>query len=314
MKCPICKNHPKKCGRDRKGKQRYRCLTCGRTFQRTRRRILGGKLLPPTKAVSVLEHLIEGCSIRSTGRLTKVHRDTVLRLLRMTGDQCELLMLELIGGLAVQDVECDELWSFIKMKSKTKLLLEIESNDLGDAWVYSAFERNTKLVLAWHLGQRCYEDTVLFMEKLRHATSGRFQITTDGFKPYRDAVPLSLGSRKVDFPQLVKTYGTTRTGVRSRYTGSVKEVICGKPDLNRVSTSAVERQNLSIRMETRRFTRKTNGFSKKCANHHAALAFYFAYYNFCRVHRTLKKTPAMAANLTDSVWTLKNLLSAATQL
>lgn len=314
MKCPICKNHSKRFGRDRKGKQRYRCPACGKSFQRTRKRILGTKLIAPNKAISVLEHLIEGCSVRSTERLTKVHRDTILMLLRMAGKQCELVMLERIRGLPVLDVECDELWSFINMKSKTKLRYEIESDELGDAWIYTAFERNTKLLLAWHLGQRCYEDTVVFTEKLAHATCGRFQITTDGFKPYRDAVPLSLGCRKVDFAQFVKTYGRPASGGRSRYTGSTKEVICGRPDLSRVSTSGVERQNLNMRMETRRLTRRTNAFSKKWANHHAATALYFGYYNFCRVHRTLRKTPAMAANLTDSVWTLKNLLSVATQV
>jgi IS1 family transposase len=204
------------------------------------------------------------------------------------------------------------------MKAKTKGRNSVESDELGDAWTFTAIERHTKLILAWHLGQRSYEDTVVFTEKLAYATSGSFQVTTDGFKPYRDAIPLSLGKR-VNFAQLAKLYGGNpselgRSRVRARYTGSAKETVYGQPNAEEITTSHVERHNLSIRMETRRSTRRTNAFSKKWANHHAALAFYFGYYNFCRVHGTLGKTPAMAANLTDSVWTLKNLLSSATQV
>ena len=170
--------------------------------------------------------------------------------------------------------------------------------------------------LAWHVGQRTYEDTVTFTDKLAHATSGSFQVTTDGFAAYRDAVVMSLGVQRVSFAQLIKIYRSLVMD-EARYspaecTGAKKEAIMGNPDMRKVSTSYIERHNLSVRMENRRFTRLTNAFSKRWANHRAALARYFAYYNFSRMHKTLRCTPAMAAGVVDHVWTLKDLLSAAT--
>ena len=155
-------------------------------------------------------------------------------------------------------------------------------------------------------------DTVQFTEKLAHATDGNFQVTTDGFAAYKDAIVYSLGAQKVDFAQLIKIYQNT-VETETRYSpakciGCKKKPVHGRPDMDRVSTSIVERHNLSVRMENRRFTRLTNAFSKLWANHHAALALYFAYYNFCRMHKSLRCTPAMAADIAKSVWTLKDLL------
>lgn len=318
MNCETCNNPTKKFGKDRKGQQRYRCLTCGKTFIEPKVRMLDNMILAEGKALSVLKHLVEGCSIRSTERLTDVHRDTILDLLTLAGRKCEALMLNRIHGLKVQDVECDEVWQYIGMKAKTKTKMGIDDPALGDSWTFTAIERHSKLILAWHLGHRAMPDTVAFTEKLAHATSGSFQVTTDGFAAYKDAVVYSLGAQHVDFAQLVKIYAA-KPESEIKYSpaecvGCKKTPIYGRPDMARVGTSRVERSNLSVRMETRRFTRLTNAFSKKWEKHHAALALYFAYYNFCRVHRTLRCTPAMEAGITKSVWTLKDLLMAATQL
>ncbi|MEK6333932.1 MAG: hypothetical protein AABM67_03225 [Acidobacteriota bacterium] len=315
MNCPACEKPAKKFGKDRKGNQRYRCLSCGKTFGEPKAKTLDNSRLAEGKALAVLSHLIEGCSVRSTERLTGVHRDTILRLLAIAGRKCEALMLDRIQGLRVSDVECDELWSYVGMKKKTKTLKGETSDELGDAWTFTAIERNSKLILAWHVGQRMPEDTLMFTEKIAHATAGSFQISTDGFGPYRDAVVMSLGVQRVSFAQLIKVYRSNPMD-ETRYspaecTGARTEVIMGNPDMDRVSTSHIERHNLSVRMENRRFTRLTNAFSKRWANHRSALALYFAYYNFCRMHKTLRCTPAMAAGIVKSVWSVKDLLTAA---
>lgn len=319
MNCPNCNNPgSKKFGRDRTGNQRFRCLSCGKTFQTPKVKTLDNSRLAEGKALAVLSHLIEGCSVRSTERLTGVHRDTILNLLTIAGRKCEALMLDRIHELRVSDVQCDEVWSYVGMKKKTKTRKGETSDEVGDAWTYTAIESNSKLILAWHVGQRNYEDTVVFTDKIAHATSGSFQISTDGFAPYRDAVVMSLGVQRVDFAQLIKIYRSSVMD-EQRYspaecTGARKEAIMGNPDMDKCSTSHIERHNLSVRMENRRFTRLTNAFSKRWENHRAALALYFAYYNFCRTHKTLRCTPAMAADVTKSVWTLKDLLLAATKL
>src|SRR5262249_38062558 len=153
------------------------------------------------KALSVLMHLVEGCSLRSTSRITGVHLRTILDLLALAGERCETLMHNRIKGLRVSEVQCDEQWQYIKMKQKTKNAMGIEDETVGDSWVFTAIERNTKMILAWHLGKRTEADTIAFTEKLAYATTGNFQITTDGFKPYQHAVVMSLGVQKVDFAQ-----------------------------------------------------------------------------------------------------------------
>src|SRR5437764_5421230 len=170
----------------RPGNQRFRCLTCAKTFQAPKIKSLDNARLAEGKALAVLSHLIEGCSVRSTERLTGVHRDTILSLLAIAGRKCEALMLDRIHELKVSDVECDEVWSFVGMKKKTKTRKNLDSNEIGDAWTFTAIESNSKLILAWHVGQRTYDDTVAFTDKFAHATSGSFQISTDGFKAYQD--------------------------------------------------------------------------------------------------------------------------------
>ncbi|MEW6211024.1 MAG: IS1 family transposase [Acidobacteriota bacterium] len=314
MNCQICNQPTKKSGKDARGNQRYKCMACMKSFIEPKEKPLGSMILSEDKAISVLQHLVEGCSIRSTERITGVHRDTILKLLVVVGSKCERLMEDHINGLQVDEVQCDEQWQYIGMKQKTMHRKEIDDPKVGDSWVFTAIERNSKLILAWHLGKRTEADTIAFTEKLAHATEGNFQITTDGFKPYQHAVVLSLGAQHVDFAQVIKVFGKPE-GEEKRYSPPEvidieKVAIFGNPDMDKATTSHVERHNLSTRMQSRRYTRLTNAFSKKWEKHHAALALWFAYYNFVRVHRTLRITPAMAASISDHVWTLKELLSA----
>lgn len=271
-------------------------------------------ILAEDKALMCVNLLVEGNSVRSTERITGVHRDTILDLLVTVGDRCEHLMQDRIRGLTVRDVEADEIWGFVGMKQRMKNFLGIESDELGDAYCFIAIERDTKLVLAWHLGHRTTEHTVIFTEKLARATFGSFQVSTDGFAPYRDAVVYSLGGQYVDFAQIVKVYAASREG-EQRYSPAevvdcVKTPIFGNPDPARICTSHIERQNLTVRMSMRRMTRLTNAFSKKWMNHKAAYALYFAHYNFCRVHSTLRVTPAMESGITNHIWSLSELMTA----
>jgi IS1 family transposase len=270
--------------------------------------------LPIEKAIPVLQHLVEGCSIRSTERITGVEKRTICNLLALVGERCERLMEDRIKGLTVSEVQCDEVWGYVGMKDKTKAKLGLADEEpFGSAWCFVAMERHTKVILAWHLGQRGMGDTVAFTEKLAAATAGNFQITTDGFAPYRDAVVLSLGAHKVDFAQLVKIYANNPEN-QTRYspaecTGAKKVLIYGQPDPQKVSTSHIERQNLTVRMSMRRMTRLTNAFSKKWENLRNAYALQFAYYNFCRIHQALRVTSAMEAGITDRVWKIDELFS-----
>jgi transposase-like protein/IS1 family transposase len=312
MKCQACGAETKKFGKDRKGHQRHRCLACKKTFIEAYERPLGEMRLSLEKAVSVIKLLVEGCSIRSAERITGVEKRTILSLLLLVGDRCEKLMADRICGLEVKNVQCDELWGYVGMKEKTKTRKSIASNRIGDAYCFVAMERTTKLILAWHLGRRTADHTVDFTEKLRHATKGNFQINTDGFSAYAEAISYSLGAQHVDFAQIIKTYANNPES-ETRYspsecTGCNKVAAYGKPDLGKASTSHIERQNLTIRMNMRRMTRLTNAFSKKWKNLKSAYALHFAYYNFCRVHQTLRVTPAMETGITDRVWTLTELI------
>jgi transposase-like protein/IS1 family transposase len=313
MNCPTCNTPARKFGKDRNGLQRFRCPSCKKTFLELHQRPLGEMRLPLEKAVSVIQHLVEGCSIRATERITGVEKRTILSLLALAGERCEKLMKDRIQGLKVKECACDEIWGYIGMKSRTKATKGLSDKQIGDAWCFIAMERYTKLILAWHLGQRTGEDTVAFTEKLARATEGNFQINTDGFAPYRDAVVYSLGAQKVDFAQVIKIYRSTPES-ETRYSpskcvGCDRVAVFGNPDLKRASTSHIERQNLTVRMGMRRMTRLTNAFSKKWLNLKWAYAVQFAYYNFCRIHQTLRVTPAMAAGVTDHVWEISDIIN-----
>lgn len=269
--------------------------------------------LPLDRALTILQLLLEGMSVRSVERVTGTHRDTILDLLTLAGERCARLMLERVKAIPVQDVEVDEIWGFVFKKEGHKWDFEKDADEIGDAYCFIGMERSTKLVLAYHLGKRDQASTDRFIGKLRYATSdNRFQLTSDGFRPYVPAVKMLLRDR-VDFAQLIKVYGVSREG-EQRYSpaevvDAVPVKVLGKPDSERICTSHIERQNLSIRMGMRRMTRLTNGFSKKWANLEASYNLWFAFYNFCRVHRTLGVSPAVEAGITDHTWNIAELLA-----
>ncbi|HVN78549.1 MAG TPA: IS1 family transposase [Terriglobia bacterium] len=306
MTCHNCQAKCQRFGKDRKGNQRFRCCQCYKTYS-NRPEKLDGTNKSEKEVEQIVRLLVEGCSVRSIERITGIHRDTILNVLVLVGERCERLMERTINGLPVRDIQCDEIWGFVGCKEKRNA-----SGDplRGDAYCFVAIERNTKLVLTWHLGRRTARDTEAFTEKLNESTKGNFQITTDGFKAYRDAVSYSLGTR-VDFAQLIKVYAASQEETRYSPAEVVSTEIVpviGNPNPDKICTSHVERQNLSIRMGMRRMTRLTNAFSKKWQNLRAAYALWFAYYNFCRVHQSLRVTPAMQAGIAGRVWGIMELV------
>ena len=314
MNCPKCNNLSKKDGKDRKGDQRFKCVMCGKRFSIQKDKLLGAMILSEEKALLCLNLLVEGNSVRSTERITGVHRDTILSLLETVGKKCVWLQETLVKSVAVKFVEADEIWSFVGMKDRARTAKQITSSEVGSAYTFTAIEAESKLIIAWHLGTRSEENALTFLNKIRNAVDvdTAFQISTDAFPGYMNTVPAVLG-RKAHYGQVIKSYGVPNPS-EVRYsagecTGAMKKRMFGSPIKKNISTSIVERQNLTMRMSMRRFTRLTNGFSKKWDNLNYMLAIYFAYYNFCREHKTLNKwTPAMAAGLTERVWSLKDLL------
>lgn len=309
MTCHNCRTECKRKGRDRKGQQRYQCRQCSKTFLEPREKPLDGMYLPMDRAEMVIRLLLEGNSVSSVERITEVHHATILKLLVLAGEKCERIMAQRVRNVEVRDVECDELWSFIGKKQKR--VRPEEDQNLGDCYTFVAIERHSKLVLNIAMGKRDQATTDVFIEGLRHATRGEFQITTDGFQPYKTAIPNTLEDR-CDYAMLIKVYKAASEG-EARYSpaevASVEEVpVMGRPDPERICTSIVERSNLSTRMSVRRFTRLTNAFSKKWENHWAAVAVWFAFYNFCRVHKSIRMTPAMAAGISDHIWSVRELL------
>jgi len=225
MNCIFCQSAAKKNGKDINGNQRYRCNACTKTFSDQQDKPLGKMYLPIEKAMVCISLLMEGTSLRSVERLTGININTLMKLLVVVGQKCEAFLDSHVKNVPVDDVECDELWCFVQMKEKTlkervKYMDNIEWEQvekLGDAYTFVGFERNTKLVLAWHLGRRTAEDTWQFSKKLARATSNDgFQITTDGFAPYRDAIVRALEGKGIDFAQLTKVYAAPRDGEDSR--------------------------------------------------------------------------------------------------
>ena len=312
MICSTCKHETyKKHGHDRHGNQRYRCLLCGVTWVPDQPKPLGDMRIDKKDAILCLRMLLEGNSIRTTERLTGVNRNTIMSLLTLVGIRAQEYWTNRMVGLHAKNVQVDEVWGFVGCKDKTRQRLG-RKDECGDAYCFLAIERDTKLLLSWHVGKRDINDTRWFADKFRRATAGRFQVTTDGFKPYCTTLPEAFMGQ-LDFGQLIKIYGRGEDGSNGRYSPSEikttrKRTMWGNPDKAQICTSHVERCNLSIRMGVRRMTRLTNAFSKKWENHEAHLALYFLYYNFCRVHATRKTTPAVAHGLTDRVWSIERLL------
>jgi IS1 family transposase len=270
--------------------------------------------LPVEKAEMVLRLLLEGNSVSSVERVTEVHHTTILKLLVQVGEKCERIMAEKVRNVEVRDVECDEVWSFVGKKQKH--MRPEDSALLGDAYVWVGIERHSKLVLNITMGKRDQTTCNVFVEGLRHATARTpFQITTDGYAPYRSAITTTLHDRLTGYAMLIKVYKAASEG-EGRYSPaevSSTEVVpvFGQPDPERICTSIIERSNLSLRMEQRRFTRLTNGFSKSFQHHWAAVVLWYTWYNFGRVHRSLRCTPAMEAGIADHVWSVRELLEAA---
>jgi IS1 family transposase len=257
----------------------------------------------------IINCLVEGNSIRSTERMTNTHRDTIMRLGFQVGKGCHQLMHEKMRHLSCQQIQCDEIWSYVRKKQNQ--LKPGESVRAGDFWTFVALDPVTKLVPTYFTGKRTAENAYGFMRDLSSRLANRVQISTDGLQAYVFAVDDAFGGN-VDYAQVVKYYDAEPIGP-GRYSppkvsGQDKTVVFGKPDMRNASTSLVERQNLTMRMQMRRMTRLTNGFSKKLEHLKGAVALHFAHYNFVRLHRTTRVTPAMAAGVENRVWSLEELV------
>jgi IS1 family transposase len=268
--------------------------------------------LPLAKRTQILAMLCEGSSMRSISRVADVSINTVSKLLAEAGEACLSLHDETVKNVKASRIQCDEIWSFCYSKEKNVAAAKAAPEGAGDVWTWTAIDADSKLIVSYFVGDRSGESAMILMDDLRARLANRVQLTTDGHRAYLEAVEGAFGA-DVDYAQLVKMYGPTVTAP-GRYspaecTGIKKIRREGSPDIDHVSTSYVERQNLTMRMSMRRFTRLTNAFSKKLDNHIHALALYFAFYNFCRVHKTLRMSPAMAAGVTDRLWSLEDIVA-----
>lgn len=268
--------------------------------------------LTPAKQVQVIAALVEGNSIRATVRMTGVAKNTVVKLLAEIGAACEKYQQKKLVNLPCKRVQCDEIWSFCYAKQKNVPADKQGQFGYGDVWTWTALCADTKLMCTWKIGTRGASTAYALMHDLASRLKNRIQLTTDGHRAYAEAVESAFGSQ-IDYAMLVKLYGNDRES-ETRYSpaeciGCKTAALAGNPDPKHISTSYVERQNLTMRMQMRRFTRLTNAFSKKIDNLGYAVALHFMHYNFCRVHQTLRVTPAMEAGITDHVWSLDELVS-----
>lgn len=268
--CPKCGNASKRFGKHRNGLQRFRCLSCRKTFTEDHKPSFRVEdYLNDPRGLMAIRMLVEGCSIRTIERITEIRRDSIIQLLLIAGERCERRM-NAIRNVPAKDVQSDEIWSYVAKKEAHKRPDEYQNDSIGDVWAWVALERNTKLILAFTVGRRTLNHAFELMFRLRRATS--------------PASPAEIVE-------------------------AVPVVISGNPNPAKICTSHVERQNLTMRMQIRRLTRLTNAFSKSIESHRAAIALHFAYYNWCRIHGSLRVTPAMEAGITDQVWTLSELLA-----
>lgn len=267
--------------------------------------------LSSDRKISAVSMLCEGSSIRSIERMTGIHRDTVMRLGVRMGEGCAKIMDEKFHGLDCANLQLDETWGFVAMKQKTANKLGA-GESVGDVWTWVAVDADTKLVPAFHVGNRTQRDADLFIEDLAARVSHRTQISTDALRVYQGAIERAFGT-DVDYGSIVKTYGNAPTEEARRYSPpevvSVQRVVVsGSPDAELISTSYVEKQNHTLRMHCRRMSRLTNAFSKKLENFKAAIALHYGYYNLVKLHRTIRCTPAMAAGVVSSPWTVRDLV------
>jgi len=261
--------------------------------------------LPLQTRAQVLNMLVEGSSMRSISRVAGVSINTVTKLLVDAGEACAAYHEEHVRNVRASRIQCDEIWSFTYAKAKNVAKAKAAPEGAGDVWTWTGLDADSKMIVSWLVGGRDGSYAMEFMDDLAKRLANRVQLTTDGHRAYLEAVEGAFGD-DVDYAQLVKLYGAAPESAKGRYSpaeciGARKERVTGNPDREHVSTSYVERQNLTMRMSMRRFTRLTNGFSKKVENHCHALALYFVHYNFCRLHKSLKVTPAMAAGVSDTL-------------
>ncbi len=275
---------------------------------------IGGmaNVLPLAKRVQILNLLCEGASMRSISRVVGVSINTVTKLLEDAGETCLDLHDQLVTHVQAKNVQCDEIWSFCYAKARNVPSAKAAPDGAGDVWTWTALDSDSKLIISYLASGRTQGAAIAFMEDVARRISGRVQLTTDGHNAYTGAVSIAFG-KNVDFAQLVKTYAAEQgSGPERRYsppvcTGAHKIPVTGSPDMAKVSTSRVERANLTMRMGMRRFTRLTNAHSKKYANHLYALALFFMHYNFVRQHKAHRMSPAMAAGLTDRLWSMEDI-------
>ncbi len=268
-------------------------------------------VVPKERQIRILMGLVEGNGIRSLERQTGTHRDTIMRLLYRVGEGCARLLDESMVDLPCRNVQTDEIWTFVKKKQRMLTDKEKRGPELGDKYVFVAIDADTKLIPLHHVGKRDSVTATRFMMDLQSRLRNRIQLTTDAFAPYEDAVEIAFGN-EVDYGQLVKIYKSNGAG-RGRYAPpecveAIPIVINGEPNPYNISTSYVERQNLTMRMCIARLTRLSLAFSKKLENLKAALSLHFAHYNFCRVHGSLRVTPAMEAGITGCIWVMEDIL------
>jgi IS1 family transposase len=261
---------------------------------------------------AVVAALVEGNSLRSVTRMTGVHRTTVMKLLCDLGRACSKYQDKIFQNLRCKRIQCDEIWAFVYAKAKN-CSAEQKSKGAGDAWTWVAMDAESKLVPCWYIGARNITAAYCFIEDLKSRLSGRVQLTTDSNNLYVDVVSGTF-NEEVDYAMLRKIYGYSPDEPLTRYSpaiciGARKKVLIGNPDERHVSTSYVERQNLTMRMSMRRFTRLTNGFSKKLENLEHAVALHYMNYNFCRIHQSLRVAPAMEAGISDHVWSLEEVIA-----
>lgn len=269
--------------------------------------------LPLAKRAQILSLLCEGSSIRSISRVVDVSINTVTKLLEDAGEACAAYHDEHVRGVKATRIQCDEIWSFCYSKQKNVAAAKRQDLAYGDVWTWTAIEAQSKLVISYLSGGRDADFALALMDDLRQRIVNRVQLTTDGHKAYLSAVEEAFGD-DIDYAQLVKLYGAAPESAKGRYSpaeciGARKEPVTGNPDKAHISTSYVERQNLTMRMSMRRFTRLTNAHSKKLANHHHAQALYFMFYNFARQHKTLRMSPAMAAGISDRLWSMEDIVA-----
>lgn len=270
--------------------------------------------LSKERKIQILSALIEGNSIRSIERMTNTHRDTIMRLMVRVGKGCQKLLDDNLKCFHSKFLEADEIWTFVQKKERRLTPIEKYNRDIGDQYVFVVLDAESKLVPTFTVGKRTAETTRYFISELKNKLSdnGRVQLTTDSFGPYANVIEDYFGC-EIDYAQQTKLYAAVNPGPGRYSPPKVSEVLStiiqGNPDIKHICTSYVERHNLTMRMQLRRFTRLTNAFSKKLENLKASLALYFAHYNFLRIHGTLRITPAMKAGITDHLWNWDNILA-----